>query len=425
VGAILFEGEGPMLRFAWCAARAGASLLLAGSLAPRAGGLDCDPAGAGLKLPEGFCALVVGEDLGRVRNLAVAPNGDLFAALRAEDSGVLALRDADGDGRAEIQRRFGPAGGHGIALTATHLYFGQDDRVLRWPWRPGQLEPEGEAETVARGLGTNQEHEATALALGPEGTLYASIGAPSNSCQQQNRAPKSPGQDPCPQLADHAGVWRFAADGRNQEPTSETRFATGMRNALALAVEPGSGALYAVVHGRDLLGANWGYSDERNAELPAEELLQVHRGDDLGWPYCYYDGLARKKVLAPEYGGDGTQVGRCADKRQPDLAFPAHWAPMAIAFYTGDQFPERYQGGAFVAFRGSWNRAPLPQEGYRVAFAPFRGGAPAGGIETFAIGAADPTSVRVTGVAVGPEGSLFVADEKGARIWRVMFRAPR
>jgi glucose/arabinose dehydrogenase len=195
-----------------------------------------------------------------------------------------------------------------------------------------------------------------------------------------------------------------------------------MRNALALGVEPVTGALYAVVHGRDLLGANWGYSDERNAELPAEELFLVHRGDDLGWPYCYYDGLAKRKVLAPEYGGDGTQVGRCAAKRQPDLAFPAHWAPMAIAFYGGDQFPARYRGGAFVAFRGSWNRAPLPQEGYRVAFVPFAKGVPAGGYETFAIGSAGPTSIRATGVAVGPDGSLYVSDEPGGRIWRVMYR---
>jgi glucose/arabinose dehydrogenase len=333
----------------------------------------------------------------------------------------VALRDADGDGRAELVRHFAPPGGHGIALTASHLYYGADDLVLRWTWHTGQLEPEGEPETIARGLGTNDEHEATGLALGPEGALYASIGAPTNSCQQQNRAPKSPGRDPCPALADHAGVWRFAADKRDQEPSPGTRFGTGMRNALALAVEPKTGALFAAVNGRDLLGADWGYSDERNAELPAEEFFQVHRGDDLGWPYCYYDGVAQKKVLAPEYGGDGTQVGRCAGKRQPDVVFPAHWAPMAIAFYGGDQFPAHYRGGAFVAFRGSWNRAPLPQEGYRVAFVPFEGGAPAGGYETFATGSAGPTSLRATGVAMGPDGSLYISDEPGGRIWRVMY----
>jgi glucose/arabinose dehydrogenase len=196
-----------------------------------------------------------------------------------------------------------------------------------------------------------------------------------------------------------------------------------LRHALALAVHPETGELWAAVNGRDSLGELWGFGAERNAELPAEELVRVTQGADFGWPYCYHDGPRARKVLAPEYGGDGERRGRCADKDLPALAFPAHWAPMALAFYPAAptaSFPARWRGGAFVTFHGSWNRAPLPQEGYRVAFVPFEGGRPAGAFETFAIGAEDPTALRMTGVAVGPDGSLYLGADTNERIWRVL-----
>ena len=116
---------------------------------------------------------------------------------------------------------------------------------------------------------------------------------------------------------------------------------------------------------------NWGFTDEANANNPAEELVQVSEGDDIGWPYCYYSNDAKRKVLAPEYGGDGKSVGRCATAKAPAIAFPGHWAPMALQFYPGTELGAAYAGGLFVTFHGSWNRAPLPQEGYRVVFAPF------------------------------------------------------
>jgi glucose/arabinose dehydrogenase len=387
----------------------------------------CDAGNAGLKLPDGFCALEVAAGLGPVRNLAVAANGDVFAALRAPKGGaggVLALRDGDGDGRADERRRFGAGDGHGIALSATHLYFAAQDRILRWPRSSGELVPAGEPELLVSGFPEQSEHAVKAIALGRDGALFVEVGAPSNSCQRENRAARSPGIDPCPQLERQAGIWRYRADAAGQRHAPERRFATGLRHALALAVHPQTGELWGAVNGRDMLGALWGYGDERNAALPAEELVRVAEGADFGWPYCYHDGLTGRKVLAPEYGGDGSQAGRCAEKALPALAFPAHWAPMALAFYDAAAFPARYHGGAFVAFRGSWNRAPLPQEGYRIAFVPFAEGRPTGSFETFAIAAANPTALRMTGVAQGPDGSLYLASDTSERIWRVLARSP-
>lgn len=387
----------------------------------------CDADQAGLRLPPGFCALEVAREVGAVRNLVVAANGDVFAARRSRNDGgggVIALRDRDGDGRADERREFGRGDGHGIALTGSHLYYAAHDEVVRWPWAPGQLEPQGEAEVMVSGFPKQHEHAPKAIALGPDDTLWVEVGAPSNSCQQSKRTPKSPGIDPCPQLREQAGIWRYSASTPGQTHDPAKRFATGLRHALGLAVHPGTGELWAAVNGRDALQALWGFSPERNAALPAEELVRVTEGADFGWPYCYHDGIRGRKVLAPEYGGDGDEVGRCAGKDLPALAFPAHWAPMALAFYVRGEgaaaFPERYHGGLFAAFHGSWDRAPLPQEGYRVSFVRFSGGEP-DGFETFAIGASDPTGLRMSGVAQGPDGSLYLAADTNQRIWRVRY----
>lgn len=188
---------------------------------------------------------------------------------------------------------------------------------------------------------------------------------------------------------------------------------------MALGLEPGTSTLYAAVHGRDQLAENWGFSVEANAEKPAEEFVRVEEGADFGWPYCFYDPAAKKKVLNPEYGGNGTEVGRCSDKKLPEVAFPAHWAPNAVSFYDGTQFPAEYRGGAFIAFHGSWNRAPLPQQGYRVVFVPFQNGRPLGSWTDFATPEGDPTSIRPSGLAVGPDGSLYIGADMNGKIWRV------
>ena len=249
--------------------------------------------------------------------------------------------------------------------------------------------------------------------------MFVSIGSATNSCQKSDRASKSPGIDPCTELERRAGIWQFSASKAGQTFASGRRYATGMRNPGATAIQPGTGALYAAINGRDQLGDSWGFSAERNAENPAEELVKAGAGDDFGWPYCYYSIENKAKVLAPEYGGDGKQVGRCAKAKDAVIPFPAHWAPLAIAFYPSDAFGAKYKNGLFVAFHGSWNRAPLPQAGYRVVFAPFSDGKATGEYETFATGRGGATDLRASGVAVGTDGSLYISADKNGKIWKV------
>jgi glucose/arabinose dehydrogenase len=384
----------------------------------------CDPDNGGLVLPEGFCATMVASNLGPVRELAVAPNGDLYAALsgKSDDGtgGVLAFRDQDADGKPDERASFGPGGGNDVEVHDGHLYFALNDRIVRYRLTAGKLEPDSREETIAAGLPDDGGHIAKSLAFGQGDTMYVNIGSKTNSCQETDRLPASPGRDPCRELDRRAGIWQFSATRPGQRFADGRRFATGLRNAMALARHPETSALYAAVHGRDQLSDNWGFSDTVNANNPAEELVRVNAGADYGWPYCYYSNQYRKKVLAPEYGGDGRKVGRCASARDPVLAFPGHWAPMAMVFYTSKAFGPNYQGGLFIAFHGSWNRDPLPQAGYRVVFVPFSKGRPTGEYSTFATEQGGPTSLRASGVAAAPDGSLYIAADQNGKIWRVV-----
>ena len=382
----------------------------------------CEAGDGGLTLPDGFCASVVAADLGEVRHLAVAPNGDLYAATGGGmlRGGVAAFRDRNGDGVMDERTTFGPRGGNDVAVHDGHLYLALPDRIIRWALAPGMLEPEGDPETIVRGLPDEGDHGDKTLAFPGGDVMLVKFGSATNSCQRINRAAKSPGNDPCAELERHAGLWRFAAGRAGQTLADGRRWATGMRNAEALTVQPGSGVVWAAVHGRDQLGANWGYSAETNANNPAEELVQLSEGDDIGWPYCYFSNDAGRKVLAPEYGGDGRTVGRCAGTTDPAIAFPGHWAPMSLAFYGGTQFGAPYAGGLFIAFHGSWNRAPLPQAGFRVVFAPFADGKPTGRYETFAT--MKGARFRPVGLVVGKDGALFVSADGNRTIWRIVRR---
>jgi glucose/arabinose dehydrogenase len=401
-----------------------------------AGKLICDPDNGGITLPKGFCAIVVADGVGYARHMAIAPNGDVYVGLRnrqTEKGAIVALRDTNGDGKADVRERFGDDGGTGIALRNGFLYFTRgDSSVVRYRMKPGQLVPETTAEVIVE-LPVQRAHAGKGITFDGKGGLYVNVGAPSNACQQDDRKPKSPGQDPCPLLEQHGGIWRFDENKPGQKQMEDgTRYATGLRQMLALAWNPTANALFLVQHGRDMLDTTWPgqFTAEQNAELPSEEFLRIDQGSNHGWPYCYHDWQQGKRVLMPEYGGDGKKTDRCEKYPAPLVAFPGHWAPNGLMFYGGKQLPQRYRGGAFIAFHGSWNRAPLPQAGYNVAFVPFSGGKVSGKYEVFADGFMGPkppakpeeATYRPSAVAEGPDGSIYISESAKGRIWKVIFR---
>jgi glucose/arabinose dehydrogenase len=391
---------------------------------------------AGLQLPTGFCATVFAQGVGGARHIVVGPNGDVFVNTDpgrggSPSGGIVALRDTDRDGQSDMQQRIGSGGGTGIALDGNALYATAGNSIVRYRLAAGTLNPIGKPDTIVTGLPMTGSHHSHNFVLQGR-TLYVNIGSASNSCQRRDRQNGSPGFNPCTELETRAGIWQFDATRLRQRPTDGTRFATGLRNSVALTRNPFDGSLYATVHGRDQLHDNWPnlYTIQKSAENPGEELVRIDRGADYGWPYCYHDVDRRGLVLAPEYGGDGQRTGQCSSKKPALMAFPGHWAPNGMLFYTGSQFPAEYRGGAFIAFHGSWNRAPLPQEGFRVVFAPFRFRQPVGSFTTFADGfnpspapdRARPGNRRPVGLAQGPDGSLYITDDSGGTIWKVTYR---
>ena len=393
-----------------------------------------DPDDVGITVPPGFKATVFADNIGRARHLTINDNGDVYVALRLanQGGGIVAIRDEDGDHRADVITHFGKLVGTGIHIHRNYLYFGSDTTVVRYLLNPGQLVPDGEPEPIAVGFGYETQHAAKPFDFDGEGNMYVNVGAPANACQEQMRTPGSPGMDPCPLLEKYGGIWRFDAGQKEQHQLVEGfRYASGIRHAVALAWNPLVDQLYIVQHGRDQLSHLFPnlFNDEQNAELPAEEFLLIKEGGVYGWPYTYYDQIQGKRVLAPEYGGDGKSTERCEQYDDPIMAFPGHWAPNDLLFYTGDQFPDTYKGGAFVAFHGSWNRAPLPQRGFNVVFVPFDGVLPSGPWEVFADGFAGKKVIksvgearfRPMGLAVAPDGSLFISDSVKGRIWRVHY----
>jgi glucose/arabinose dehydrogenase len=393
----------------------------------------CDPDNGGITLPQGFCAAVVATDVGRARHLVVAPNGDVFASLeggRGGGGGVIALRDTDGDGKLDKRETFGDGSSTGIALRNGYLYVATMTSVVRHKLAAGELKPSGAPETIVDGLPGGRQHGDKGIAFDGRGGLYVNVGAPSNACQQPDRQPNVPGQDPCPLLEKHGGIWRFDENKVGQQQADGKRYTTGMRQMVGLTWHDNS--LWVVMHNRDSLNTLWPekFTAEQNGEWPAETLLKVSDGSNFGWPYCFYNNAEGKLVTNPEYGGDGKTTERCGSFTPPTVAFPGHWAPNDVLFYDGTQFPSQYRGGAFVAFHGSWNRAPLPQAGYNVTFVPFAGGKPSGKYEVFANGFAGQSplmnpgqaAARPGGLAVGPDGSLYITEDAKGKIWRVMYR---
>lgn len=398
---------------------------------------ECAPDNGGIQLPNGFCALIVANGFApegtNARHLQVAADGTIYASVQgkkdaetpAERGGVAAMRDTNGDGKIDTTAWFGPEGGTGLVLKDGYLYFGTNTAILRYRMGDAMLPVSG-PDTLVQGLPSTPGHSSKSFALGTGNELWVDIGSPSNICQVKDRTAGSPGKDPCPELEKRAGIWRFDATKLHQTEDQGTRWATGIRNAVGVAFNPTDNTLYAMQHGRDQLNLWPPYTAQDNAERPAEELIRVTQGADFGWPYCWWDNQTKKFQLSPEYAGSGKDASRCADKQGPVTAFPGHWAPNDLLFYNAQQFPEHYRGGAFIAFHGSWNRAPLPQAGFRVAFVPLAGGQLSSSYETFADGFAggstNDAKNRPVGLAVGPDGSLYIASSNSRVIWRVMYK---
>ena len=403
-----------------------------------------DSDNGGLFLPGGFEAVVVADSVGKARHLAVNKNGDIYIKLRVpvNGKGIVAMRDTDNDGKADQREYFGDyndVGNYGTAMRIHngYIYFTTAGEVYRQKLSPGKLVPEGKVELLVTDDYKNDEHGsshiAKPLAFDGQGNMFVPFGSPSDVCGIRDRQPGSMGKDPCPELAEHAGIWKFSESTPNQTLKKDgIRYATGIRSVVAMDWNKQEKCLYVVQHGRDDFVRQFPdyYNPWQSALLPAEEFFRVPEGMNGGWPYYYFDYMQGKKLLNPEYGGDGHKEANAKDYAQPLIGFPGHFAPNDLFFYTGKQFPARYKNGAFIAFHGSTIRSPYPQGGYFVAFVPMKDGKPSADWEVFADGFPGRDTIvntsdaayRPMGIAMGPDGSLYLSESEKGKIWRVMYK---
>ncbi|MBM3413787.1 MAG: sorbosone dehydrogenase [Bacteroidetes bacterium] len=386
-----------------------------------------------LQLPSGFSAQVVAQNQGRVRHIAIAPNGTLFLKLERlrNGFGIVSLRDLNQDGIYEDSLLFGNFIGTGIAVKNRFLYASSNNAIFRYAldanFQP--IHPKN-PDRIVYGLIDKGQHASKSITLDNTGNIYVNIGAPSNICQVEDRKAGSPGRMPCPILDSAGGIWQFSASELNQTYAHGIRYATGLRNVVGLDWNNEVNDLYVTVHGRDLLFQHFPqlYDAKAGAELPAETFYRLKKGQDAGWPYVYWDQFKKKKILSPEFGGDGIKEG-APQAIEPLMGFPGHLAPNALLFYTGVQFPKRYLNGAFIAFHGSWNRSPEFQEGFCVVFMPMKNGIPTGEWEIFADGFSGKEKImspreaqhRPCGLTQAPDGSLLVSDDVRGWVWKISY----
>jgi glucose/arabinose dehydrogenase len=391
------------------------SLLLAGAAASLAAvgvwrgvrtSQSCD---APLEVPDGFCATVFAEDVGPARHLAVTPDGRIYVATWREgqrSGGIVVLRDTTGDGKADVRERFGPEGGSGLAISGGALYFATWSQVLRYQLDPTALVPANPPEPVVTGMPL-LEHGARSIAVHGS-SLYVNIGVSSNACERDYGRRDLIGAYPCRELETSGGIWRFDTRATGQRPTIATRYATGLRHVVALGVGS-DGVLYGAPHGIDHLNSWWpqaGYSARDAANIPSETLFRIDSAGDYGFPYCMYDPRPGRMIVAPAYA-NAPVTDRCNRAVRPLATFPAHAAPMAIAVSDS---------GLFVALHGSLFHSPDQPRGYAVMFVDrsYR-------VEPFAVARRSLVGgrARPSGLALGPDGTLYVSDDYRQRVYAI------
>ncbi|HLH17741.1 MAG TPA: PQQ-dependent sugar dehydrogenase [Bryobacteraceae bacterium] len=392
----------------------------------------------GLILPNGFHASVVADGLGPIRHLAVRPNGDIYISTPVDrqnkGAGIIALH-LDANHRADRVEHFSEvAGGTGIRFYQGALYAASATAVYRFTFADnGALLPGKDPEVIVDGMPAAHPGFAranVALAFDGRGNLFVALEGSANLCTDPNAAQGAPavGLKPCPDLGTRAGVWRFDANKIGQQfPRDGEQVATGIRDISSLDWSAADGHLYGIMHGRD--NTHRMFPDLVSAEDDdhiADEMHRITKGTDVGWPYTYWDGVRKVRLVSPEYGGDGKTAAPSGAYSSPVVTFQSpRAAPVDLVFYTGNQFPAEYRGGAFIVLHGTRSK-----NGYDVVFVPFNRHGKSGDPKVFADGFAGfdasaakpgPAKYRPIGAAVGPDGALYVADSQKGRVWRIAY----
>lgn len=383
-----------------------------------------------IKLPTGFSISEIGKDLGATRHITVSNQGHVYAKLSKlkEENGIVLLKDADKDGVFEEKTMFGNYPGTGIGIDGEYFYAASNKGVHRYALNAqGEIADVNTYETIVDGLPDHGRDNVKPFVFDKDKKhIYVTIGSWNDPCRVPGTGK---GMSPCAILDSAGGIWQFDANKLNQKFQDGVRYATGLKNAVGITWNTQTNSLFAMAHGRGQFHDFYPqyYTPQMSQELPAEAMYEFKKaGDDAGWLYIYYDQKQNKKIVTPEYGGDGKKTGG-ETALDPTVSFPAHMGPNDLLFYTGKQFPAKYKNGAFIAFHG---QSAEFKKGYLVAFVPFKNGKPNGKWEIFAdnfagtdlVKPTGPIQHRPCGLAQGPDGSLYVSDDLGGSIYRITYQ---